>query len=166
MNMRKKLAQDPRAALFEAIDDQRTGMLVVRGTDQHLQPMTHFADAEKAELWFISSNRTDLVRAVGQGAEARYCVMTPDGEFYASIAGELEQSGDAGKLDEIWSAVASAWFPGGRDDPDVSLLKFTPREAAMWATTPSSVIFGMEIARANMQAEHKPDIGDHVVIEF
>jgi hypothetical protein len=40
----EKLTSNPAAALFDALDDVRTGMLGIHGSEQHLQPMTHFGD--------------------------------------------------------------------------------------------------------------------------
>lgn len=166
MNTMEKLRADARSTLFEKLDENRVGMLGVVDSDQHMQPMTHYADPETAELWFITSTDTDLVRAVGMGARAHHCVMTSDGEFYACLSGTLEQSEDREKLDEIWSSVASAWFDEGREDPEVTLLRFAPQEAAVWASTDSSVVFGLEIVRANLDTDHKPDVGEHLIIRF
>ncbi len=166
MNKRSELNADPRKTLFDFMDNLRTGMLGVVNSDQHMQPMTHFLDRENAEVWFITSKNTDLVRAVGLGARADYCLSSPEADFYACLSGTLEQSANREKLDEIWSAVTSAWFDEGREDPDVCLLKFTLLDAGVWATTDSSVVFGLEIARANIQSSHQPDLGEHTVVRF
>lgn len=166
MTMIEKVRADARDALFDVLESNRVGMLGVVASDQHMQPMTHFSDREGAEIWFITSAQTDLVRAVGLGARAHYCVMVPAGDFYACLSGTLEQSGDRAKLDELWSTVTSAWFEKGREDPDVALLKFALHEAAIWTSTDSSVNFGLEIARATVDAGHKPDVGDHTVIRL
>ena len=145
MGMRDKVRDDPRSALFDVLEDrQRVGMLGVVNSDQHMQPMTHFVDRNRAVIWFITSEDTDLARAVGLGARAHHCVMTPEGDFYACLSGTLEQT----------------------DDPKVQLLRFSLQEAAIWAATDSAMVFGFEIARANLQRDHKPDVGDHVVIRL
>lgn len=167
MGMRDKVRDDPRSAVFDVLEDrQRVGMLGVVNSDQHMQPMTHFVDRNRAVIWFITSEDTDLARAVGLGARAHHCVMTPEGDFYACLSGTLEQTDDPAKLDELWGRVESAWFREGRDDPKVQLLRFSLQEAAIWAATDSAMVFGFEIARANLQRDHKPDVGDHVVIRL
>ncbi len=166
MNTMEKLRADARSTLFEQLDESRVGMLGVVDSDQHMQPMTHYTDPDTGQLWFITSTDTDLVRAVGLGARAHHCVMSPDGGFYACLSGTLEQSEDREKLDEIWSAVASAWFDEGREDPEVTLLRFALQEAAVWASTDSSVVFGLEVARANLETDHKPDVGEHMIIRI
>jgi general stress protein 26 len=166
MNKLNDLETDARKTLFDTMDDVPSGMLGVVGSDQHMQPMTHFADRDLAEVWFITSKATDLVRAVGQGARAQYCLASGNGDFFACLAGTIEQSTDSAKLDELWSPVASAWFDEGREDPDVCLLKLTLLDAGVWATTDSTAAFGLEIARANLQSSHKPDLGRHCIVRF
>lgn len=165
-NMTRKVEADAPGTLFDVLDDTRVGLLGVVGSDQHMQPMTHFADRNAGALWFITSSQSDLVRDIGLGTQAHYCVMAPDGTFYACLAGLLEQVEDDKKLDELWSTVTAAWFEQGRDDPKVALLRLTLRNAGVWTATDSSVMFGLEIARATMSKEHKPDVGDHMVIKF
>ena len=166
MNKLNDLETEARRALFDTMEEVRSGMLGVVGSDRHLQPMTHFPDRDLAEVWFITSKNTDLVRAVGQGARANYCLSSGEGIFFACLTGTIEQSADSAKLDELWSPVAAAWFEEGRDDPDVSLLKLTLLDAGVWASTDSAAVFGMEIARANLQSSHQPDVGRHTVVRF
>ncbi len=161
-----RLLVDGKAQLWSELDETRTGLLGIDGAGQHMQPMSHFADPAGSAIWFVTSLATDLVRAVGLGNTAEYTVTGNDQTFWASIRGPIEQSEDRAKLDEVWSPVSAAWFAQGREDPDVCLLKLTPNAAAMWASKGGAVNFGIEIARANMLAEHQPDVGEHVVVNF
>lgn len=166
MNAMDRLREDPRSTLFANMTGQRAGMLGVVDSDQHMQPMTHYPDPQTAEVWFITSSQTDLVKAVGTGARAHYCLIAEDGTFYACLSGTLEQVDDEEKLDQLWSPIAAAWFDEGRDDSDVVLLRLTLQEAALWASTDNAAIFGLEIARANISKARKPDVGEHVLIGF
>jgi general stress protein 26 len=59
-----KLLSNPEAALFDQLDDVRTGMLGIDGSDQHMQPMTHFADRDDKMIRFITARTTDLAKAL------------------------------------------------------------------------------------------------------
>ncbi|SPH23479.1 hypothetical protein DEA8626_02542 [Defluviimonas aquaemixtae] len=166
MGNRSELHENPRAKLFAHLGEVRAGMLGVEGSGQHMQPMTHFTDPDRAELWFLTGIETDLVRAVGQGARAHFCFVGKDQDFYACLSGLLEQVEDREKLTEIWSPLASAWFPKGIDDPEVCLLRMTLHEAALWTVTGSALVFGFNVLRANLSEDREPDLGDHVVIRF
>lgn len=162
----KKLRENPRDFLFALLRECPAGMLGVDGSAQHMQPMTHFTDDEAIELWFITSISTDLVRAVGQGARAQYCLIDKGQDAYACLAGTLEQVQDDARLDALWSPMVAAWFDKGRDDPKLSLLRLTIAEASLWSSDENALKVGFEIARANLAAEARPDLGDHVVIRF
>lgn len=158
-------ADEARAELFGKLADVRAGMLGVGKSQERMRPMTHFVDEEKAVLWFLTSRKADLSAEVGQGAVAHYCVVDDDDGYYAWVKGTLTPSEDAAKLDDLWNPVAAAWFTG-RDDPDLLLLTMPMREAEVWSSTDSTLQFGIEIARANVDPEREPDVGAHDVIRF
>lgn len=153
--------------LWDRLDDTRFGMLVVRGSGQHPQPMTHFADPERGAVWFISNSDTDLVAAVGEGAEANFIYVSEGGDYQASILGPIEVSEDEAKLDDLWSVPVAAWFEKGREDPKITLLKLTPREAAIWTSHGSPILVGLKMLGAAMQdGVSSPDVGTHHVLQF
>jgi general stress protein 26 len=153
---------EARVELFERLADTRVGMLGVDGAGR-MRPMTHFVDEEAGVIRFITSRTTELASEVGQGAMGHYCLVG-DG-FHAWISGTISPSDDAAKLDELWNPVAAAWFTG-RDDPDILLLTMPMREAELWSSTDSTLHFGIEIARANLDRDREPDVGTHDKIRF
>lgn len=152
------------AQLWKRLDDTRVGMLRVMGSAQHPQPMTHFAREDQGVIWFITSSDTDLAQAVGAGGEAGFTYQSTKGDYQASLTGRLEISSDSQMLDELWSTPVSAWFTHGREDPKVRLLKFTPREAAVWASDANPVLVGLKMLHAAQDGERLPDVGTHRVV--
>ena len=71
---------------------------------------------------------------------------------------------DPAKLDELWSAIAGAWFEDGRQDDDVQLVRMDLSTAEVWATG-GSLSFLYEIAKAHLTDE-KPDMGQHGTVRF
>jgi general stress protein 26 len=147
---------------WDRIEDIRTGML---GTDSaRAVPMTHYVDKDANVLWFITANGTDLSKAAHTGASAEYVVISNDEHLYARIDGKVQAVTDPAKLDELWSAVAGAWFEDGRQDDDVQLVRFDLSQAEVWATG-GSLSFLYEIAKAQITDE-KPDMGQHGTVRF
>ncbi len=156
----------PSDVLWQQLEDLRAGLLGIEGAQDHMQPMSHFADAEHGKLWFITSDETDLVRQVGTGGQAHFCITSKDQDFYACLNGAIRQSEDTAKLDALWSPAAAAWFERGRDNPHICLLEMTLAEAAVWATTDSALTVGFEMLKANLDSDATPDVGAHKVIAF
>jgi general stress protein 26 len=166
MSIQDDVAADPRGSMFDVLDSVRAGMLGLTGGGDGFQPMTHFPDEEAGLIWFISSADTSLVQSLGMGEDAEYVVISEDHDVQVSLRGKLYQLHNDAKLDELWSPVVAAWFDGGRDDPRVALLRFDPEVADIWASSASSLKFGFEIIRANLDPTHQPDIGVKATVRF
>jgi general stress protein 26 len=166
MGIQDEVESDPRAAVFMALDDVRTGMLGLVGGGDGVRPMTHFAEELPGVIWFISSTETELVQSLGIGEDAEYVVVSKDHSVHISLRGKLYHLHNDAKLDELWSPVIAAWFEEGRDDPHVALLRFEPEVANIWASTASTLRFGFEIIRANLDQAHKPEVGVKATVRF
>ncbi|MGV8984716.1 MAG: pyridoxamine 5'-phosphate oxidase family protein [Cypionkella sp.] len=166
MSILQDVSIDPRGAVFDVLDEVRAGMLGLTGGGDGFQPMTHFLDGSAGVIWFISSTQTDLVQSLGHGEDADYVVISQDHDVHVSLRGKLQHLHDAAKLDELWSPMFSAWFDGGKDDPRVALLRFDAEAANVWASTSSSLKFGFEMLRANLDPEHRPAVGVKVNVTF
>ena len=47
-----------------------------------------------------------------------------------------------------WNPMAAAWFPEGKEDPSISLIKVHPHSAEYWESTNSKVVQLLGVARA------------------
>jgi general stress protein 26 len=146
--------------LWQEIEKARFGMLgLVGGPARHLQPMTAFADKAEGALWFYTKRTNDLVLQSGSGHAALFCVVSKDQEFQACLGGTLVEDPDLDKIKEFWNPVAAAWFPDGQNDPELTLLRFTPEDAQVWISRSGPLGFAWEIAKANL-THTEPDVGD------
>ncbi|MBE3639801.1 pyridoxamine 5'-phosphate oxidase family protein [Mangrovicoccus algicola] len=166
MNAYSAIEKDPRSALSEQMEDLRAGMLGLEGSAEHMQPMTHFPDWAANEIWFLTSKDTDMVRGLAPGQPAKYVLMGTKQDFHASLRGTLTERMNRDMLEKIWSPVAAAWFHGGKDDPSLTMLCLRLESGQVWGSTDSTLRFGFEIARANMDEDRLPDIGTQAVLTF
>jgi general stress protein 26 len=65
---------------------------------------------------------------------------------------------DFGMIDKLWNNQVEAWFPGGKDDPNLALLRFDIDDAEMWETDMSiagkvKMLFGGSI-KAGDEGSH------------
>ena len=160
--------KDAEDRLFKAIEDTRVGMLGVAGGEpRHMQPMTAYVEREANELWFFTYRDTDLVRDVNAsgGHYAMFCVISKDREVYACLGGELEEHFDRERMERYWNPVVAAWYPEGKDDPRLTLLRMRLDDAQMWLSQAGPVRFAFEIAKANMTRD-QPDLGGRADIQF
>ena len=147
-----------RERLWKEVAEARAVMLgLVGGEPHHMQPMAVYADKESDALWFFTKLSTDLVKDTGASHPAMVCVMAKDMEFQASIHGALSPAHDRAKIDLYWSSNVSAWYPDGKDDPDLTLMRLDPIDARVWVSH-GGLGYQLQIAKAN--ATHSlPDVG-------
>jgi general stress protein 26 len=150
---------DVAQRLWREIDKIKIGMLGLSGDPpRHMQPMTAFCEENGGSIWFYTRNDTDLARDTGAGHTAMFCLMSKDQEFIACVAGRLALDHDRERIDRFWNPVAAAWFPDGREDPALTLLRFDPEDAQVWLSHANPVRFGFDIAKANL-TKSQPDVG-------
>ena len=161
------ITHETQAQLWDELDSGRICMLWVPETDQHPQPMTMFADRDSGAIWFITASDTDLAGALGAARPTRMTFNAKSRDYQCSIVGRLSIVQDDAKLDDLWNVAVAAWFEGGRDDPKVRLLRFDPKEAAIWASDGNSVMVGLKLLRAGLQeSADGSDVGVHHIIKF
>ena len=157
---------DLRKEFWDRMDDVRAVMLSTKTTGKMVPMSPNVDDDVPGKVWVITAKGTDLAKAAMSGAQEADMVVADAGTgLYAHVTGLLEASSDGHALEEVWSFVADAWFEGGKQDPDICLLAFTPKDAELSITPQSGVKFLYEIAKANLTGD-KPDAGAQGVIAF
>lgn len=157
---------DPQGQLFDELLRIKAGMLSVEGAPLHAQPMNHTLDLGRREIVFVTSDDTPLVAAVGEGATGHFTFIGKDHDVYACLRGPLRISRDEDRRREVWDATTAAWFQDGAEDPRVALLIMALVDGMLWTTDGNPVTFGIEIARANIQGDYVPHVGERAEIVF
>ena len=151
--------------LWKELEHTRFGMLGLTGSHQHFQPMTAFAEPENGQIWFFTKDDTDLAKAVSGGAEAMLIVQAKDQDFQACIGGTLSTARDTARIDKYWNPAVAAWFPDGKDDPRLTLLRLDAKDAELWISKGGAIRFAWEVAKANL-TDSTPDLGDQVRVKL
>lgn len=155
---------DAETRLWKALEDTRIGMLGLPG--DHMQPMTGFRDDTDGSVWFFTRDDTDLARrAAVDPQKAMFCLISKDRELYACVGGRLSLSRERARVERFWNPVVAAWYPEGRDDPALALLRLEPEDAQVWLSTKGPVRFAWEVAKANVTGR-EPDMGARTEIRF
>lgn len=152
--------------LWSEIEDSRFGMLApTNPPGEHFQPMTAFAEPEAGKIWFYTRSDSDVAVAARDGVQAMFVFMSKDRKLQASVKGEMRATLDALHRDKFWNSVVSAWFPKGKDDPHLTMLRFDCGEAQVWLSDAGPVKFGLEIAKANLTGR-PPDVGGQATLKL
>lgn len=64
-------------------------------------------------------------------------------DLWACLHGRIRINQDTTLIDRLWSPLVSAWFEGGKEDPNLLLLQLTLDSAKVWQSQ-SSVLAGIK----------------------
>jgi general stress protein 26 len=148
--------------LWDEIERHQIGMLGVVGSSTP-QPMTAFVEQEREEIWFFTRSDTDLARQAGEGRAAMFVFQQK--EVQACISGELSVQHDPARIAKYWNAVVAAWYPQGKDDPRLTMMRLECMDAEVWISQVGPVRFAWEIAKANA-TKHEPHVGGKANLHF
>ncbi len=140
-----------------------TGMLGLTKSGDHYQPMTAFVERDTNQIWFFTRKDTGLVRDLGEAGSAMF-VFQAD-KLQACIGGGLAVAFDRERMDRYWNPVVAAWYPDGKDDPQLTMLRMDCVDAEIWISDDGPVKFAWEIAKANV-THTTPDAGGKAHVEF
>jgi general stress protein 26 len=121
--------------LKELIADFDTAMLVTHSPDGALRarPMALAEVTAEGDLWFVSDRRSGKMEDIE--ADAQVNVTMQDGGNagkFVSLSGRAREVEDRRKVAEVWNEPMRIWFPGGKDDPNLVLLRVDAEEGEFW----------------------------------
>lgn len=152
-------AAEAEEEFWEHLGKHGVGMLGLDQPGYHSQPMTAFRDEDGGAIWFFTRDDTDLARdAALPDQPAMFAFASKDHEVWASLHGTLSVSHDREKIERYWNPVVAAWYPDGKDDPHLTLLRFEPDDGRIWVSRKGPIRFFYEIAKANL-TKTLPDEG-------
>jgi general stress protein 26 len=92
-------------------------------------PMTAQLDEDASHaIWFFTSRSGPL----GPMGPATATFVGKGHDLFARFSGTLAEETDRARFKEEWSPAIEAWFPGGKEDPDLVMLRMDLGEAEIW----------------------------------
>jgi general stress protein 26 len=117
--------------LKELLESFDTAMLLTRDGDQnHARPMA-IADIEGAStIWFVTSKESPKADEIRH--DERVSVTCQSDRRFVALSGTSTLVRDRAKIDALWKEQWKVWFPNGKDDPSIALIKVTVEDAEFW----------------------------------
>ena len=89
----------------------------------------------------------------------------PDNQHYVSISGKAQLVRDRNKIDELWRPEFKIWFPEGKDDPQVALLRVNLEKAEYWDSPSSTIGYVLNLV-SSLVTGKEADAGENRKIEL
>ena len=100
----------------------------------HVCPMQVQEVDDEGNLWFFSSSESDHNGYILNDPQVQLLFSNHSSYEYLAVFGEATISRDIAKIEELWEPSMKAWFPNGKDDPNLTLLRVHPERVHYWDT--------------------------------
>lgn len=147
--------------LRSLIEDVEIGMLTTStdGGSLRSRPMVTAQVEPGGSLWFFTAFDAPKVDQIEADAAVNVAYSEPKSQTYVSVSGRAKVRRDRDKIDELWSPAAKAYFPEGKDDPNLALLEVTIDGAEYWDAKRSRMVQLFQMAKGAMTGR-QPDMGE------
>ncbi|WP_205500890.1 pyridoxamine 5'-phosphate oxidase family protein [Rufibacter psychrotolerans] len=142
-------------ALIEKIKDIDTAMLSTVEPDGTIRsrPMRHMQVDDNGVIWFFNAHHSAKTHEIKNDSHVNLSYSKPGDQLYVSVSGRAQVLRDQQKIDELWNPAMKAWFPEGKDDPNIGLLKVTIDQAEYWDSPSSAVVHLYGMVKAAITGE-------------
>jgi len=166
MTMQEEHADD-RQALRALLIDMEYALLTTHAADGALvsRPLQLLQVDDACTLWFFTSASSAKVEEISRDARVNIAFADPSAKRFLSISGRGEVRADRTKADELWSAAQTIFYPHGRDDPSLALLRVRPESAHYWDGNESAWGLLKKFGKAMLLREAS-DLGSSAQLDF
>ena len=152
--------------LGELIGDIEVAMLTTHAEDGSLvsRPLQTLKLDAQGELIFFTAANSHKIAELTDDADANLAYAHPGEHRYVSVRGRARMDRNDDTIDELWSIGQKVFFPDGRDDPNLMVLRIRVRDAVYWETADNVVARAFDFARGLL--DDKPgDLGKQGRVE-
>ena len=98
------------------------------------RPMAAEKIDDEGNFWFLSPSDSQKNLDIANDSAVQLMMQGSAHSDYLSLYGHAEISTDRNKIDELWDPMMKTWFTEGKDDPRITVIKFSPKEGYYWET--------------------------------
>ena len=117
--------------LYDLVKNFEVTMLVThQSKEMHARPMVVARLDKTMDAFLITDNDSVKVKEIGENSQAMLSFQSA--KQYATVKGVIAVSHDRALLETMWKETWKVWFPIGKSDPNIAILKFTAQEGEYW----------------------------------
>lgn len=141
--------------MWEKLEKGPFIMIGLANGESHSEPLTAQLDKDQVDtIWFFIGKDNRLAK----GGPAMAQFVSKGQDFFACLSGNVAIDNDPHMIEKLWSKPVEAWFPEGKSDPNLALLRFDIDNAELWESDMSltgklKMLFGGRI-RVDEEGSH------------
>ena len=128
--------------LRKLIKGARVAMLTTTAGDGTLRsrPMATLKAPFQGDLWFFTRATAPKAEEIRDNDRVNVSFSDGDDNRYLSISGTASLVRDTERLEQLWSGRLKNWFPDGKKDPDLALLRVRVDRAEYWDAKTAAMV--------------------------
>jgi general stress protein 26 len=152
---------------WDLIEDHHACMLVTHGPGGtlHARPMHAIPDRDKREILFFTELAGGKAHELANKDEVCITFMSHKKNDFIAVQGKAELTQDRGLIDAHWNKMVQAWFPQGKDDPNVGMIRVRVRGGEYWDASSSDIANMLRMLTAAGSGS-RPDMGENEKVRF
>lgn len=104
------------------------------------RPMATAGIDDDGTLWFLSRDHSPKNEQLDGDEVMQLTYSVKARSEYLVLDGRGSVLRDETKLDQLWSSLDKNWFPEGKEDPAITLIRFIPEIGHYWNTKHSRTV--------------------------
>ena len=150
---------DKLGALIEGVE---IAMLTTHAADGSLvsRPLQTLELDRSGELVFFTAADSRKVAELDANPDVNVAYANPRKQVYVSVRGTARIDRDRATIEALWSPVQKIFFPQGKDDPHLVVLRIRVRDAAYWESAGNFIARALDFASGMLSHEPR-DLGKH-----
>jgi general stress protein 26 len=124
------------------IKSARIAMFTTVATDGRLRsrPMANLKGGFDSDLWFVTRSSAPKAEEIKDNQHVNVAYADPEAERFVSISGLASLVREPERIQELWSRRLRTWFPGGKKDPELALIRVRIDRAEVWDAKTSTMV--------------------------
>ena len=153
----REMIKDIDFCMLTTIDEQG---------DPHSRPMSSNGDIDpNGDIWFFTGASSQKVGEIENSPKVNVSFADPKNQRYVSVTGSAQLTRDAKKIEELWRPEFKMWFPKGKDDPEIALMRIRLEKAEYWDSPSSTIAYVVNFVSAVVTGK-QPEFGENKKVEL
>jgi general stress protein 26 len=139
----RKLLPGFRSAMMVSLTD---------GGSLRARPMGLQGDPKEFDglLWFFTAKDSGKLKEAGMNRKVCLTFQNDGDSQYLYLEGTAKEVEDKGMMEKLYTPLVRTWFPGGLQDPNLTLLRFEAEHGAFWESPGGAVQLMAAFAKSVM----------------
>lgn len=154
---------------FKDILKEFTNAMLVTQSQRgpHARPMRIIDVTDSAEVWFVTDRHSAKIAELD--TNPNILITAQSGAKFLTLGGAAIQVDDQQRIEQLWSEPWKIWFPEGKNDPSITLIRILPETGELWDNSGTNRIrYLYEAGKAYFQSKQldPSDLDVHAKVQL